>query len=528
MKKNHRILLLLTVLCLCAALGLSALAEGVVSTLYQSGTRLLFDTDNAALTVHGEFSYNGVPFKTADVVYLQDGVNSSYDLKLLTPKSNGELARSGFTVVGNGDTAYSVDPVDNPYVYNTSACAESSSILSSSVLRRALVRLGSAAVSMTENSFADKITVAAGTDETTYHVQLHEGQTPALINAAGTLLWQLAAQRYFYVYYDYMAEAQQAKADHEVMIAYDDYTATFAWQYKQLFNEELPENFYELIWSESGEESARAAERNQQVQNAIEEGIAAPLRAEYEGGVAVIRGDGSYDYYETTDQYYVDNDLQMVDFADFDAAYCAYYQKVTGSELTRQDLNAIYHSDNEELGQAFSDIYDQMMAEYLDLVRKDGKAALIYVNADGSYRMVYDYDAYSRTQFYGDETMTRNILRNMEQIELGNSDFTLTLDAENRVTGAQGTLGLVVIDQAGYRNKLDVNFDIAVNQYGETHVDAFDPAARGLMTYQEYTEKGPDSLQKPADDQEETFPETVVFDGVSYQVILDQPDGGDV
>ena len=169
-----------------------------------------------------------------------------------------------------------------------------------------------------------------------------------------------------------------------------------------------------------------------------------------------------------------------------------------------------------------------MMAEYMELVRSDGKASLIHVNPDGSYRMIYDYEAYSRSYAYDGETMTRHILRNMEEVELGDSDFTVTLDAEGRISAAQGTLGLVVVDRAGFRDKLEVSFDITVDHYGETHVDTFDPEAFGVMSYQEYMEKGAEAFPAQDAGQEPVLPETIMFDGVSYKLILNAPVGEDL
>ena len=526
MRKNHRSLIVFSALILCLAIALSALAEGAVSTLYKAGTQLLFDTDNAAISAHAEFSYNGMPFKTADLSYLQDGVNSQLQLKLLTPKDDGEIFESGFTVVGNGGTAYAIDPVDNPYVYQTSSCAESSSILSGSSLRRALVRLGGAVVSATESAFDGNITVSSQKNATQYHVEIKQGDTSALVNAAGTLLWQLAAERYFYVDYDYLGMMQNAPEDKQVTVIYDDYQATLEGQYQRLFGEKMPEDLYEKLWSDD-KEDAWVSERYQQTQDALYETVIEPVHETYTTGVALIRRDGSVDYYETIDNYYVENDLQMVDFANFDAAYCAFYQKVTGSELPLEDLQAVYHTDNEDLIAAYLDIYEQMMNEYMDLVRGDGKASLIYVNADGSYRMIYDYEAYCRSYVYG-ETMTRHILFNMEEVELGDSDFTITLDDEGRVTAAKGVLGLVVIDADGYSNSLEIAFDVTVDQYGQTHVGDFDPAAFGVMSYAEFIEKGVDALPSQQDQEEVKLPQTITFDGVSYQLILDEPTEGDL
>lgn len=524
MRKTRRVLPLIVALCLCAALAVSALAEGVLGTLYRAGTGLLFDTDNATITAHADFVYNGLPFKTLDARYLQDGVNSQLELKLKTPRGDGSMGESGFTVVGNGDTAYAIDPVDNPYVYHTSSMQASSSILSSNTLSRALIRLGALVVDASESSFADLITVTAGENATQYHVQLREGQTPALVNVAGTVMAQLAAERYFYMdygYYGYQPQAEET-ASREVQIAYDDYNATFAAFYQRLYGDKLPEDFYDQLWGEDEEAAARAGEQYQAVQDAMYDDLTVTIRDTYAGGVALIKGDGDIDYYETIDEYYVKNNLQMVDFADFDATYRAYYQKTTGQELAADTLEALYYTNNGALIEAYEKIYDQMMDTYMDLVQQDGKAALIYVNADGSYRMIYDYEAYVNSQNVIGATVTRRILYSLDSLEIGDTDFVLTTDDQNRIAAAQGSLELVVIDPQGFRNKLEITFDAAVTQYGETQVSAFDPQAFGVMSWEEF-QQADAGLLTPQTDPEEEFalPETVVFDGVQYQLILE-------
>ena len=530
MKKKRRIALILPALCLCVILVVSALAEGALGTLYRAAAGLMFDTDNATLTVHADFTYNGLPFKTLDGLYKQDGVNSLLDLKLKTPKRDGSVFDSGFTVVGNGDTAYAIDPVDNPYVYSTSAMAPSTSILSGNTLRRALVRLGAAVVDVTEGSFADMITMSTDENGTQYHIQTKEGQAPALVNAAGTVFAQLAAERLFNIDYGYWGQAERPTMNtpYELNIMYDDYWETFGAYYQREYGEPLPEDFYAKLWGDDAEAAAKAQERYEKIQDILYEDLTAPLQASYDRGVALIHGDGSVDYYPTSDQYYVENDLLMVDYADYDACFRSYYQKATGDELTADELQALYYTDNEELMEAVNKIFDQMNEEYLNILRADGKAALIYVNTDGSYRMVYDYDAYlaERTTFDG-VTVTRRILNSMDALELGDCDFTVHLDKENRITDAQGTASLVVIDAAGHRGHLEVEFDCSADHYGDTEVKAFDPADYGVMTWGEYMSRT--DLHDFSDEAEHVpdLPETIMFAGVQYQLILDEENDAD-
>ena len=112
MTQKHRIFVFLTAILLIVSVLTAALAEGPLSVLYRAGSRLLFGTDNATLKASATFTYNGMPFKTLDADYLQDGVNSQMALRLLTPREGSAPVATGFTVVGNGDTAYAIDPAE--------------------------------------------------------------------------------------------------------------------------------------------------------------------------------------------------------------------------------------------------------------------------------------------------------------------------------------------------------------------------------------------------------------------------------
>ena len=106
MKKSKRIALLAVSLALCLCLAASALAEGMLSTLFNAGCKLLFNTDNATLNAHATFSYDGELFKTFDGKYIQDGVNSYMNVSLQTPKSDGTVYEGGYTVISNDGIAY--------------------------------------------------------------------------------------------------------------------------------------------------------------------------------------------------------------------------------------------------------------------------------------------------------------------------------------------------------------------------------------------------------------------------------------
>ena len=469
MIRNHRILWTAAALLLCVVLAVSALAEGMLGTMYRAAAALLFETDNVTLKGHVDFAYNGVHFKTMDAQYVQDGYNSLMDIKLKTPKADGTVKDSGFTVVSDATTSYSVEVVNDPAVYNTSAHGIKESILRESPLRRTILRLGSAVTGAAEGSLADKITQTAGENGgTVYHVQLQAGDTPQLINAAGTLLAQMAAQRYFYVDYDNM--------------------------------------------NMSGMEG--------------ELSLAVEYEEQYQGGIAVIHPDGSADHYEERCQYMADMGLQYVEYADMAATFRNYYHQRTGSELSQSDLELIWQSNNPALWEAYNAMYEQMDSDYLKLVQEDKKAGIIYVQADGSYQLIYNYEQFMSVMQYDGYTVTQRILNNMDALELGDTDVEITLDEKNRVAAVKGNVCILVTDFNGMQNRLDITLDCTAGQYGESTVAPFDPKEYGVVSWEEYMngEKPAQVLENAPD--ATPAPENVTFDGVPYQLMLEGNDNG--
>ena len=85
----------LLILSLC----FSAHAESTVASLIDAAEKLAFETDNVTITGKAEFLLDGKRFKTAEITYVQDGENSFWQEKLLTPEDWRPDRESGFTVV---------------------------------------------------------------------------------------------------------------------------------------------------------------------------------------------------------------------------------------------------------------------------------------------------------------------------------------------------------------------------------------------------------------------------------------------
>ena len=484
MKKSKRIALLAVSLALCLCLAASALAEGMLSTLFNAGCKLLFNTDNATLNAHATFSYDGELFKTFDGKYIQDGVNSYMNVSLQTPKSDGTVYEGGYTVISNDGIAYSMETA-RPKMYTTTSSSLSSSILSSTVLRQSLTNFGSALLNLMEGSMSRYITAEPSDGGTQYQIQLASGDSPVIANATLTLFSQLAAQRFFGVDYDQISAGSEPVAD-GLIWEYEDWEGLFALTYRQQYGEELPRDFYEALWNSENPNSAAYYERYVVV-NGLVDDVCTQLCNQYKSGIAVIHADGTHDYWATEDEYLVDTGNQTVLFEDSTASFMQYYQQKTGET-----------------------------------------------------RLIYDIAAYQREQ-RGDDyhgTVTSRIVYTMKSLRLDQTNMRVTLDAEGRILSGDGTVRIIVTDLYGVEHTLDIAFNATAGSYGSSEVEAFDPEAYNVASSQEYYEnyekyatitKG--DQETPAPDSAEgddsyKLPDTVTFNGVKYQVTLDESING--
>ena len=524
MKKNKgKIAAIALSIMLIVALVATALAEGALSTLYGTATELLFNTDNATLKAHAVFTYNGQYFKTMDADYIQDGTNSLFKLDLQTPMNDGTTLKSGFTVVANDNEVYSIEPAYNPDIYSLSYHTPSSSIMSDTATRRTLISLGSAVVGVTEGALNGKIAAEKADDGTVYHVNLAADDVPQLVNVTGTLAAQALAERFFYMDYDSNAEEP---ASIGCSVVYEDYDAILAMEYAKIYGEEMGDDFFERMWgpedSFSMDETlyARFEETYTRVYNEIE----LPLTEQYDGGIVSIAADGSTTYYPSMGEYIVKNGLQEAYYDELDTTFLKYYQEKTGETLTYPQLELIWQSGNEELWDAYYTMIMEMETQYVDLAIADGNAWGVRVLPDGTAILLYDYEAFWSTQPFSGWTVTDQIVYLMRELELGDTAVDIKLDDQNRLVSAEGKVCLTVIDTAGTRNKLEIEFTVSAGDYGTSVVGAFDPAEYGVISWEEFFADDSEEVlhDVPEEPGETPAPETLIFNGVEYTLDLNE------
>lgn len=183
----------------------AGLAETPVRLVYDSLFSLLFETNNVTLTGHAEFSLDGERFKTADALYIQDGSNSLWQWKLLTPRPDGPEREGGYTVIANGGTVYVMEAF-YPGVYKTGTTEESFTILRESVQLSLLGELIRILADQSEDLLG-KDAVQIRSDETGMTVRLQTGKdVPEIVNTALNMAVQFVAKRYFDTDYDFVSE----------------------------------------------------------------------------------------------------------------------------------------------------------------------------------------------------------------------------------------------------------------------------------------------------------------------------------
>ena len=191
-----KLLALVTALIMIFTLAAMALAEenSVLVQVVDDCDKILFSTDNVTLKGNMEFSFDGNWFKTVDGVYQQEGYNAYCDLKVKSPKKDGSVKDSGYTIYDEEGTAHITEviyPGKNKICYST---------INNTVLRsssRTELAVGAIrALAGISNIFAD-VTVEAGENGgQTIRVKLNGGSTE-VVNTGLMVLMQFVGDRFF-------------------------------------------------------------------------------------------------------------------------------------------------------------------------------------------------------------------------------------------------------------------------------------------------------------------------------------------
>ena len=191
-----KLLALMTALIMIFTLAATALAEenNVLLQVIDDCDKLLFNTDNVTLKGNMEFSFDGNWFKTVDGVYQQEGYDAYCDLKVKSPKKDGSVKESGYTIFDD-DGAVRIVEVVYPGTFKTAGAAKNNTILRASSRTDLVINAFRMLANMAD-VFAE-VTVGTG-DNGGKTIQLKlNGNSTEILNTGLMLLMQFTGDRFF-------------------------------------------------------------------------------------------------------------------------------------------------------------------------------------------------------------------------------------------------------------------------------------------------------------------------------------------
>ena len=201
--RHTKALILITALALCAALTAFALGDGPLTSVWNSGSDLLFKTDNVSLDGDATFTLDGKLFKTAKLHYVQDGYSSLYDLKLLTPLKAGGERLSGWTIVADPEGNYAVMEAYYPGTYKWGVDDPQNTLLRRTMQLDALAELGGLLVNQIDGTLPEgAVTVKDQDGQKTVRLTVAGDQIPPLAASALNVAARFLSDRWFGLHRD--------------------------------------------------------------------------------------------------------------------------------------------------------------------------------------------------------------------------------------------------------------------------------------------------------------------------------------
>ena len=460
MKKYLSVLLALTLI-----LSSCAFAESTsnVAYLFDEVSELLFDTRNVTVSIDADFTFDGLTFKKMDLDYKQDDVRSFLSYLLDTVAYEGaEPVKSGYTVWGTGATAYSVN-VGKDY-YNTHPTKVSDTLLLKNAKLTLAADLAKAVAVTTENALT--VNEVSGNS-----YSFASGALPEFVNkTAYYLITDYIRNRY---YVDIYHEAQNYNYE-SLGVSYEEsWYACVAAQYQKLYGAALKDNYYD---------DPVEYNRYMVAENAVSQ-LENYVRTLYTNGYAVIRLDGSYEWYPTIEEVY--RSLGQIDltFENDRTAFCDFYQMKTGEELSEADYEILVNSPSEELWQAIGEMSTEMYDYYRALAYEKNPAAVsAIVKEDGTIAVLTNFVGSSNAK-----TLTETVIENIAMASLTGMELSAQLDENGKLAAGSGTVNFDVQYTDGSIHKLTIGFSATVTDRGSTKVSSeFKPEELGLETAEQY------------------------------------------
>lgn len=422
-------------ICLVMILAFSALAEGALATLYNAGTALLFNTSNVTLTAHAEFTYDAQHFKTFDGKYVQDGENSLMQVTMTTPTRNGDSYQSGYTVIANGEKVYERHMDTQVEKFSPLHAKASSSVLSNDTMHELATGLGATLVNLLEAPVNAAITTEKTETGTAYTLRYKAGEAPEALSSAISQVSKEVLGHYFFTPQPFKVPT----------VVFENRGALARTLYQETYHMPFPTE--SDLYDNSGNLTAAGQRYNQIIEeiNALKNEIAATTQY----SAVVVHADKSQTGYHTLNDYLLAKEQQMIQYEDYTLTLNLYSQQHPASDDPAAD----------------------MKSHYRNILAKNNCAGML-VESDGDYILCYNDNTLCRLTPYS-RTIAERIRTQLEEIALGETDATLTLDHEGRIAGLTGQCTLLLTDFVGREHTLTITFDCVAEGYGQSVVEEF-------------------------------------------------------
>lgn len=465
MKQKHAVhrpflIVILAVLLIFAVL---ALAETNLSTLWNAGSVLLFDTDNVTISGSADFYADGTLFKRIEGKYEQDGTTSLLKTLFHTPLHDGTERESGYTVFGQGDMAYSHD-IGDPY-YCEWGTVPSSSVLRQPELKEAVQLAGTMLSNIADTLYASHVTKESTSDGFSYTVRFEKGSVPDPLQS---LFYRLMSSFSWACGYGAPGLLLDDAENEGPNVYCADYDKLYANLYEEEFGEKLPEDYWLSMMN--AREGDPIFIRDQTVMLRITEiDETAFAQADPYG---YIDENGIYTGYPDLKSFILATGLKETVYDNDMATFAAYFANRSGIQLTEELTDSILSAEDPDLTYAFWQYHDDMNQMYLNIAAADENAIGIHIFKDGKYELLYTPSDIAAAGNH--LTPFERIYWLMKEMRIDSIDITLETDTDGQLTAVRGAMTMDVTLGDDTNSSVSASFDCQITDRGTTNLKQTD------------------------------------------------------
>ena len=194
-----RLVSLVTALAMILLLVSGALAQedNVLQQVVEDCDRVLFRLNNVTLRGGVELSYEGQWFKTAEGIYQQEDFRSCWDLKVKSPRKDGSVSETGYTIYGDNDQVY-VEEVMYPNFPKSGLIDPRDTVLRETLQTKLLTEVVRTLAAQVPSFLGEKGMTVAAAGNGGQEITLKLDETvPEFVNVALTMMMRFAGKRYF-------------------------------------------------------------------------------------------------------------------------------------------------------------------------------------------------------------------------------------------------------------------------------------------------------------------------------------------